>query len=188
MPTNRIRDYLDTPVPDFDRPPFGDRLRGIRMLCGVLILGVFILTTGVIATVKFALGGRALGGNAGRVDGIPVPTVVAAFLSLTCVAVASFVVPMIWKRGVDRVRCTPADPPEEGATPETEADRLWRVYASGKFTEFALAEGAAIATLIMFHLTADWLMMAFVGAMVAFMLVKFPTAGKAKSWFASIVG
>jgi len=186
MPTNRIRDYLDSDLPDFERPPFGDRLRGIRMLCGVLILGVVILTTGVIATVTFALGGRALGGNAGRMDGVPVVTVVAAFASLTCLAVASFVVPMVWQRGVARVRSTPADPPEEGAVLETEADRLWRVYAAGKFTEFALAEGAAIATLVLFHLTADWLMMAFVAAMMAFMVVKFPTAGKAKAWFASI--
>jgi hypothetical protein len=186
MSTNRLRDYLEAPVPDFDRPPFRDRLRGIRMLCGILILGVFVLTAGVLATVHFALGGRALGGNAGRIDGVPVVTVVAAFASLTCLAVASFAVPAIWQRGVARVRSTPADPPEEGAEPETEADRLWRVYAAGKFTEFALAEGAAIATLVMFHLTADRLMLVFVAAMVAFMFVKFPTAGKAERWFASL--
>jgi hypothetical protein len=186
MPTNRIREFFDSAAPDFDRPPFGDRLRAIRMICGILIFGVFVLASGVIATVTFALGGRPLGGNAGRVDGVPVVTVGAAFATLGCLAVASFAVPVIWKRGVAQVRTTPADEPEEGAAPETEGDRLWRVYAAGKFTEFALAEGAAVATLVMFHLTADWLMMAFVAAMVAFMLVKFPTAAKAKAWFASL--
>jgi len=186
MPTNRIRQYLASDVPDFERPPFSDRLRGIRMLCAVLILGVLFLTTGVIATVEFALGGRPLGGNAGKVSGVPVVTVAVAFASLTCVAVASMVVPLIWKRGVARVLTSPADDPEDGAERETEPDRLWRVYAAGKFTEFALAEGAAITTAILFHLTADRLMLVFIAAMVLFMLVKFPTLGKAKAWFASI--
>jgi hypothetical protein len=185
MPTNRISQYLAEDVPDFELPPFADRLRAIRILCLGLITVIVVATVSVIAVVRFALGGRPLSGNAGMVSGVPIVTVIAAFASLTCVAVASFVVPMIWARGIKRVKSTPADPPEEGAELETEKDRLWRVYTAGKFTEFALAEGAAILTAVLFHLTADWLMMAFIATMVVFMVVKLPTAGKAREWFTS---
>ena len=186
MPTNRIRQFLPADVPDFEHPPFADRLRAIRILCLGLITVILVATLSVISVVTFALGGRPLSGNAGLVSGVPIVTVIAAFTTLTCAAIASFVVPMVWARGIKKVKSTPADPPEEGAALETEQDRLWRVYTAGKFTEFALAEGAAILTAVLFHLTADWLMMAFIAAMVAFMVVRFPTAAKAREWFTSI--
>lgn len=186
MPTNRISQYLAEVVPDFDSPPFADRLRAVRILCFLLIAIVLVSTISVISVVTMALGGRPLSGNAGMVSGVPIITVIAAFSTLTCAAIASFIVPLIWARGIKRVKSTPADAPEEGANPETEQDRLWRVYTAGKFAEFALAEGAAILTAVLFHLTADWLMMAFIAAMVAFMIVRFPTAAKAREWFAAM--
>ena len=57
------------------------------------------------------------------------------------------------------------------------------MYAQGKFTEYGLAEGAAILTAVLFHLSADWLMIGFVAGMVAFMAVQFPTATRVRSWF-----
>src|SRR4051812_45369137 len=107
MPTNRISQYLPADVPDFELPPFADRLRAIRILCLGLIAIVVVATVSVVSVVTFALGGRPLSGNAGMVSGVPIVTVIAAFTTLTCVAIASFVVPVVWARGVKKVFTTP---------------------------------------------------------------------------------
>jgi hypothetical protein len=85
--------------------------------------------------------------------------------------------------GIKRIATTPPPPPEPGVPPDTTADRLWKLYAQGKFIEYGLAEGAAILTAVLFHLSADWLMIGFVAGMVAFMAVRFPTAGRVRAWF-----
>ena len=68
----------------------------------------------------------------------------------------------------------PPETPEEGVPPETEPERLWRAYASGKFAEFAITEAAAVATAVLYHLTADPAMLAFVAGVIAFMLLRLP--------------
>lgn len=181
---NRIADYLD---PDaghpLDRPEFADRQRVLRILCGGLMVAMTLVTLLVIAVVRFALGARPLPGNAGLVGGIPILTVVAATITLTVPLVATILVPLIRTSGIRKVATTPPAPPEPGAPDENDADRLWKVYSAGKFVEYALAEGAVLATAVLFHVTSDWLMMGFIGAMVLFMLTKFPTAAKARTWF-----
>jgi heme/copper-type cytochrome/quinol oxidase subunit 2 len=180
--TNRITDYLDPPHP-LDRPEFADRHRVLKFLCGGLMVAMTLVTLLVIAVVRFALGARPLPGNAGLVAGVPILTVLAAVITLTVPLIATIVVPIIRASGIRKVATTPPAPPEPGAPDENDADRLWKVYSAGKFVEYALAEGAVLATAILFHVTSDWTMMGFIAAMVLFMLVRFPTTARARTWF-----
>ena len=180
---NRIGQYLDDGPHPLDTPEMLGRQHLLRVLCLILIGGVLFITAGVVSTVYFALGGKPLSGNAGRLVGVPIITVVGAALTLTAVALARFLVPILWSRGIRRVATEPPEPPEDGVPPETEPERLWRVYSSGKFAEFALAEAAAVATAILYHLTADLAMIAFVGGVVAFLIVRLPTAARNRAWY-----
>ncbi len=180
---NRISQYLtDGPHP-FDTPEMVAKQSVLRLLCLSLIAGLAIVSVGVICTVYFALGGRPLSGNAGRLVGVPIVTVLGATLTLSAVAIARVVVPILWSNGLKRVATEAPEPPEEGAAPETEIDRLWRVYASGKFAEFAITEAAAVATAVLYHLTADPAMIAFVAGIALFQLLRLPTLARNRTWF-----
>lgn len=176
--TNRVSDYLPPEPPA--EPDLADRLRGLRVVClGVLLFGVVLLLM-VSGVVVFALGNRPLV----KVGGTQVLLGVGAVLTLSAVVVAALVVPLLTKAGVRKVATTPPPPPEEGVPPDTELDRLWRVYAQGKFVEYGLTEGAAFVTAVLFHLSADWLMLAFVAGMIVYQGVRFPTAGRVAAWLA----
>ena len=182
--TNRIARYFD---PDaghpLDRPEFVDRQRMLKVLCGGLMVMMTMVTLLVIAVVRFALGARPLPGNAGLVAGMPILTIIAAVLTLAVPTVATILVPLLRAAGLRKVATTDPLPPEPGTADENDADRLWKVYSVGKFVEYALAEGAVLATAVLFHVTSDWVMMGFIAALVLYMLVKFPTTEKARSWF-----
>ena len=180
---NRIRPYLTEIEHPLDSAPMRARQRVLRWLCIGLVAGLVVVAAGVISTVYFALGGKPLSGNAGRLVGVPIVTVVGATLTLTAVAIARFAVPFLWSVGIRRVATEPPEPPEEGVPPETEPERLWRVYAGGKFAEFALADAAAVATAVLYHLTADPAMLAFIGGAAAFMLLRLPTAARNRDWY-----
>lgn len=180
---NRLDRYrTDDPHP-LDRPEFADRQRALRVVCLGIILGTAAILVGVTMVVKFALGGRPILQNGALVGGVPVVTVVGAMVTLGAAAVATLLVPVLRATGLTAVATTPPPPPEPGAAPDTEADRLWQVYARGKFVEYGLADGAAVLTAILYHLSADWLMVAFVAAMLAFMAVRLPTPGRTRRWF-----
>jgi len=180
---NRIRQYLTDGEHPLDSPAMMGRQHLLRMLCLGLIGGVLLITVGVVCTVYFALGGKPLSGNAGRLLGVPIVTVVGAALTLSAVALARVVAPLVWSGGIRKVATEPPETPEDGVPPETESERLWRVYASGKFAEFALAEAAAVATAVLYHLTADPAMIAFVGGVVFFLILRLPTASRNRAWY-----
>ena len=180
---NRISQYLSDGPHPYETPAMVSKQSVLRLLCLSLIAGLAVLSVGVICTVYFALGGRPLSGNAGRLVGVPIITVLGATLTLSAVAIARVIVPIIWSNGLKRVATEAPDPPEEGAEPETETDRLWRLYASGKFAEFAVTEAAAVATAVLDHLTADPAMIAFVAGMALFQLLRLPTLARNRVWF-----
>lgn len=177
--TNRISDHLPTEPPDADGAEFAERHRTLRVLCTGLILFGCALLVMVSSVVWFGLGG----GSLVKGGGVQVLTGVGAILTLTAVAVAVLVTPVVVKAGLRKVATEPPPPPEEGVPPDTETERLWKVYAQGKFVEYGLAEGAAIVTAVLFHLSADWLMLVFVAGMVAFQIVRFPTESRVRAWF-----
>jgi len=180
---NRITQYFDDGSHPLDTPEMQSRQNVLRLLCLAMIGGLIILSVGVVCTVMFALGGRPLSGNAGRLVGVPIVTVLGATLTLSAVAIARAIVPMLWNSGLKRVATEPPETPEDGVPPETDPERLWRVYAGGKFAEFAVTEAAAFATAVLYHLTADPAMIAFVAGIVAFQLLRLPNAARNRIWF-----
>jgi len=138
----------------------------------------------VSGVVLLALGNQPLV----KIGGTQVLTGVGAVLTLTAVVVAVLLVPYLTKSGLRTVATTVPPPPEEGVPPDTPTDRLWRVYAQGKFAEYGLTTAAAFITAVLFHLSADWLMMGFVGGMVVFQIVRFPTEGRVRSWLTAAIG
>ncbi len=178
--TNRVTDFLppDEPPPPADGDDLADKLRGLRVMCLGLILFGFVMLAMVSSVVWFGLGGRSLV----KIGGTQVLTGVGAVLTLTAVALAVLLVPVLTKGGLRKVATEPPVPPEEGVEPDTELDRLWRVYAQGKFVEYGLAEGAAVVTAVLFHLSADWVMLLFVGGMILFQVVRLPTEARARGW------
>ena len=181
--TNRVTDYLP-PEPPADGDDLAAKLRALRTLCvGVLLfeLALLLMASGVVV---LALGNRPVV----KIGGTQALTGVGAVLTLTAVVVAVLLVPYLTKSGLRTVATTAAPPPEEGVPPDTPTDRLWRVYAQGKFAEYGLTTAAALVTAVLFHLAADWLMLGFVVGMVAFQVVRFPTEGRVRSWLTAAIG
>lgn len=181
--TNRIADHLPSEPPPADDDDLADKLRSLRTLClGVLLFEVTLLLM-ASSVVVFALKGQPLV----KIGGTVALTGVGAVLTLTAVVVAVLVVPFLTRSGLRTVATTAAPPPEEGVPPDTPTDRVWRVYAQGKFAEYGLTTAAAFVTAVLFHLSADWLMLGFVGGMVVFQAVRFPTASRVQGWLTAAI-
>ncbi len=161
-----------------------DKSRPLRVLCLAFIVGGMVLIVGPASVVYFALGGGPLvkGPNANVLLGV------GAVVTLSAVVAATLLAPLVLRAGLKRTAFEVPEPPDEGAQPDTEADRLFRVYAQGKFTEYALAEGAAVLTAVLYHLSAHPLMLVFVGGMVLYMAMRFPTAGRVLGWMRFAAG
>jgi hypothetical protein len=166
-----------------DTPALQQRARAVRLLCIALIVFSVVVIIGVVGTVYFALGGKALPKNGAQLSGMPILTVIAGFLTLNAVVLGSFLETTVRKQGLKAIATTPPAAPEAGAEPESKPERILNVYAKIKFVQFALAEGAGVATSVMYHLSADWLMMVFAAGMPLFMLVKFPTTSATTRWY-----
>jgi len=171
---------MDTTSPHdphpLDRPVNSARLHVIRVLCAAFILFSMIVMIGVVGTVTFALGGKALPKNGALLGGVPILTVIAAVLTMSAVAVGLLVERFLTVR---ELRAIATEPNAE----EPQSQRLLTLYAKIKFTLFALAEGACVSTAIMYHLSADILMIAFAAGMTVFMLTQFPTAKFTRRWY-----
>jgi hypothetical protein len=165
------------------RPDFRDRHRALKVLCLGMMIGLTMMAIFVVLVVRFALGGRPLTGNGALVGGIPIPTVIGAVVTLAVPLLAMVLARQLWTSGVQRVALEPPDVPVPGADLETDPERLWRVYASGKFVQYALAEAAILACAVLYHVNADWILIALVLSMVAYMARQFPTTAKVNSWF-----
>lgn len=175
--TNRVTDHLP-PDPPTDGDDLTDKLRGLRVMCGGVIAFECAILLLASSVVYFALGAKPLV-QTGRTE---ILTGVGAVVTLTAVAVAVLVVPVVSRAGLRKVATEPPAPPEEGVPPDTPLDRLWRVFAQGLFIEYGLSTAAGVITAVMFHLSADWLMLAFVAGMIVFQLVRFPTEARVRSW------
>ncbi len=166
-----------------DSAPLQGKARALLFLCSVMAGSTVVFFLGAFGVVQFALNGQALPRNGAMLAGIPILTVVGAVVSLTCLALARLIVPIVTKTGIQAIASNPAPPIEDGTLPQTEEERLLALFARCKFIEYGLAEGAAIACAVMYHLSADWLLMGFAVGMVLFMLVNLPTMPRTRHWF-----
>jgi hypothetical protein len=179
--TNRLSQYLSADRHPLDRPEFVDRLRALRVVCLGIILGTAAVVTLITLVVRYALNGRPIVQNGAMAGDIPIVTAVGLVLTLGAVAVAAVCVPVMRAAGLRTIATAPPPPPD--TREDSEADRLWQVYAKGKFVEYAVLDGAAIATAVLYHLSADWLMIGFVVGMLAYLAVRLPTADRVRAWF-----
>jgi hypothetical protein len=166
-----------------DSPPLQQKMRAVRLLCLALIVFSIVVLIGVIGTVYFALGGQALPKNGAMLGGLPILTIIGGFVTLNAVIIGTVIEGFLRKQGLDAIATTPPAPPEAGAEVESRAERILNVFAKIKFTQFALCEAACTVTAVMYHLSADWLMMVFAAGMPLFMLVKFPTTSATTRWY-----
>jgi len=169
------------------RPEFIDRHRALRVLCLGMMGLLTLMAVFVVLVVRYALGGKPLSGNAAMLGGIPILTVIAAMVTLAAPILATLISSFMLKSGIESVALEPPHVPESGADLETDADRLWRVYSSGKFVQYALSEGAILVCAVLYHLSADPLMMLFVLGMLLYMASRFPTSARILAWFEEAV-
>jgi hypothetical protein len=162
-----------TPDPLAD-PVLARRLAAIRTLCLAVVVGLVGIAAGVSLIVGYALDGQPLAGNAVTVQGLPLPTLVAATLAVVAVGVA---------RRLGRHRPVPLPHPELAGSPEAHDARL-NGFAAAAFAEFAVAAGTGFACCALMHVTADYRLLAVVGGLVLYLAARFPTAARARRWLA----
>ncbi|MFO0849761.1 MAG: hypothetical protein U0871_14590 [Gemmataceae bacterium] len=166
---------LTSPLAD---PVLARRLAGVQTLCLAVMTGLAGVAFGVSLVVGYALDWQPLAGNAVTVGGVSAATVVAAGLTLFVPPVAVAV--GRWKRAAE-LRAVAAAHPEIAGT-EEEADRLMAAFAGATFAEYAVAAGTGIAWTVLFHLTSDWRTLVLVGALLAFLVARYPTTRRTARW------
>lgn len=164
------------PVPShpLDAPRHARRLAALRFLCLGLMLLLVVVTVGIGMVVWYVLGGLPLAGRRFVVGGVSLPTVVTGVLTLAVPAVA------LWagrRRGEAGLRALAA----EGEDDDTE--KLLDVFAGVTFAECAVAGGVGFAWALVFHLTSDPLMLLWIGGLIAFVALRYPTSRRARAWF-----
>lgn len=158
-------------VHPFDEPLAAHRLGALRTLCQVMIGAVIVITLGVWMVVLKVFGGEPLAGNLVTVGGV-------SALTWACAAITLVVAPLVFwvgrRRGEAGLRQL------EG---RAGADEYLEVFAGATFASYAVAIGWGFLSAIIFHLTADPIMLGLVAVIVGVMIVRYPTTGRAKAWF-----
>jgi hypothetical protein len=168
---SRLRPAPDHPL---DAPRHVRRLAALRFLCAGLMLALVVISVGVGMVVWYVLEGLPLAGRRVTVGGVSLPTVVTGVLTLAVPVVA------LWvgrSRGEAGLRALAAEGPDD------DAEKLLDVFAGVTFAEYAVAGGVGFAWAVLFHLTSDPLMLLWIGALLAFMALRYPTSGRARAWF-----
>ena len=167
----RLRPAPDHPL---DAPRHVRRLANLRLLCLGLMLMLAVLSAGIGMVVWFVLEGLPLAGRRVTVGGVSLPTVVTGVLTLAVPVVALWV-------GRSRGEAWLSALAAEG--PDDDTEKLLDVFAGVTFAEYAVAGGVGFAWATLFHLTSDPLMLLWVGGLIAFMALRYPTTGRARAWF-----
>ena len=157
-----------------DPPRHVRRLATLRFLCLGLMMLLVVITVGIGMVIWYVLGGVPLAGRRFVVGGVSLPTVVTGVLTLAVPVVA------LWagrRRGEAELRALASEGEDD------DAEKLLDVFAGQTFAEYAVAGGFGFACAVVFHLTSDPLMLAWVGGLIGFMALRYPTTGRARAWF-----
>jgi hypothetical protein len=168
---SRLRPAPDHPL---DAPRHVRRLANLRLLCAGLMLLLVVVSVGVGMVVWYVLEGLPLAGRRVTVGGVSLPTVVTGVLTLAVPFVALRVGRSRGEAGL-RALAAEGDPDD--------AEQLLEVFGGRTFAEYAVAGGVGFAWAVLFHLTSDPLMLAWIGALVGFMALRYPTTARARAWF-----
>jgi hypothetical protein len=154
----------------FDGPLAAHRLGALRTLCQVMIGALVLITLGVWMVVLKVFGGEPLAGNLVTLGGV-------SALTWVCGAATLVVAPLaVW---VGRNRAEAGLRRMEGRG----ADEYLEVFAGATFASYAVALAWGFLCAIIFHLTADPVMLGLVAVMVGMLLARFPTTSRARAWF-----
>ncbi len=157
-------------VHPFDEPLAAHRLGALRTLCQVIIGGLVVVTLGVWMVVWKVFGGEPLAGNLVTFGGV-------SALTWVCGAVTLVAAPLVFWVGRNRYEAGLRRMEGRGA------DEYLEVFAGATFASYAVAVAWGFLCAVIFHLTADPIMLGLVAVMVGVLLARFPTAARAKAWF-----
>jgi hypothetical protein len=172
-----------TPDP-LEDPAFARRVASLQTLCLGVIVGLVGITVGFWMVVWFALDGIPLAGNFFQIAGVSVVVWAAGLLTAAAMIAAPAVGRAKGRAGLARVA---AGHPELAGS-EDEAERVFDVFAAVVFAEYAVAGGTAFALAVTFHLTSLFPVVGCVAALLLFLAARYPTAGRARTWFAAAWG
>lgn len=159
------------------RPDLAGRFAAVRVVCAGMIL-LMLLIAGLIAlVVQFALDGEPLAGNGVRLGGRPAITWVALAVAAAGTIAGFWFATSNAAAGVAKLA--------EEKPSDADADALAGAFAAKTFVEFAAAEAAGVGCAVLYHVTADPLMLVAVGGLAGLLAARFPTAGRTRAWFAA---
>ena len=162
---------------------FRSRVRVYRRVGLAMALCLTVFTGSVVGVVHFALDGVPLAGNAVRVGGRPIATWVGVGLAIAFPLVAIGVARGMTRNGIDQI----ADDRNVAPGSPTEAERLLDVIGGATFVRYAIAEAAGIVCVLIYHFTADTVLLGLVAALLAFILAGRPTEAGVREWYAAAV-
>lgn len=142
------------------------KLTALRMLVTTLIVGQFVIAAILIFSVT-------------RMNGplVPGPRLSYVFLGLGLAAIVANAVALpVVVRSMRAARCT-----ETGSD-----DELLPAYQSETLIRAALLEAPAVILLLGFVLTADWLVLAPVPVLLAWLVTLLPSRPKFDAWLGEV--
>jgi hypothetical protein len=159
-----------SPEHPLDRPDLAGRFAGLRLISAGMILGMVMVATLIAMVVHFALDGQPLAGNGVRIGGLSVLSWGALFVAATAPVVALVVSARATAAGLAKL-------------PTADVDGIVGVLATATFIEFAVTEAAGVLCALLYHVTADPLMLGCVAALAGFLVLRFPSPTRTKSWY-----
>lgn len=154
----------------FDDPLAAHRLGALRTLCQVMIGALVLITLGVWMVVLKVFGGEPLAGNLVTLGGVSALTWACGTITLVVAPLALWFGRKRAEAGLQRIE-------------KTGTDEYLEVFGGATFASYAVALAWGFFCAILFHLTADPIMLGLVAVIVGVMLLCFPTTARAKAWF-----
>lgn len=164
---------FDAPHPLAD-PAMTDRLAVLRTMCVGLAAALVVLPALIAGVVQFALDGQPLAGNGVQVAGLAAVTWLALLLAVAAPFVGLTLSTVQKRNGLEKLAAEPA-PADPG--------RLLDVFAAATFAEFAVADGAGAFCAVLYHVTADPVLIAAAVALAAYLGFRMPTTDRARRWY-----
>lgn len=154
------------------------RLRTTQIIAGSLIAGTVVFLTVVLFLVHVQ--GQ---GNAPAME-LPILSLIAAFMLATLVPVSILLPRFMSQSSLGQLAAGTWKPPE-GVHPAafgTVTDKLMAIYQTTLIIRLAMIEGAAFVGLVAYMQEAQPWILGLVVAALAFMVLSFPTRGRAQAW------
>lgn len=163
-----------------DRGPLANRFVGVRSVCTAMILFVIAVAVLVALVVHFVLDGQPLSGNGWQILGRSAISILTLAAAIVVPLVSLAVGRSVARAGLAQLAAEPEG--ELGPEGETEAERIFAVFAKRTFAEFAIAEAVGVSCGVLYHVTVDPLVWFGSAIVAAFLIARFPTRMRVRHW------